>query len=202
VVIFLNEERKNKGNFVKQKKQRIPVKKIKKTILEPFETKPDKYEIVESEPKEIEPVEKKTVKKIFDLPLINAVHNDWLEKKLKETKLQETKMKINPQQHKYEIVEYEPIEPEPKEIETVETKPDKYEIVEYETIGPEPKEIEPVEKKTVKKIFDLPLINAVYNDWLEKKLKEKKNLETKMRINLQQHKYEIVEYETIEPEPI
>ena len=109
----MNEERKNKGNFVKQKKQRIPIKKIKKTILEPFEIKPDKHEIVESEPKEIEPVEKKTVKKIFGLPIINAVYNDWLEKKLKEEKLQETKMRINLQQHKYEIVEYETIEPEP-----------------------------------------------------------------------------------------
>ena len=121
-MVFLNEERKNKGNFVKQKRQRIPVKKIKKTIIEPFETKPDKYEIVEyetiePEPKEIEAVEKKTdektVEKIFDLPLINAVYNDWLEKKLNEKKNLETKMRINIQQHKYEIVEYETIEPEP-----------------------------------------------------------------------------------------
>ena len=44
---FFNEERKNKDNFVKQKKQRIPVKKIKKTTLEPVEKKTDKYKIVE-----------------------------------------------------------------------------------------------------------------------------------------------------------
>jgi len=149
------------------------------------EKKSDDYELVEYITVEINPtqsetIEKETdespVKQTFGLPLINAVYNEWLEKNLKKhnQKPETSKtlfMQSGEETIKFEIEEYEIIQPESNKI-----KPNVKQSIDYKTIKFETKGLKTVEKETdkrpAKQIFDIPIINQVHNDWLEKKQKE------------------------------
>ena len=126
---FLAMAKKNKGNFVKQKKQGAQGKKIR----ESSQIKSDKYKSVG----------KKTVKKNFDLPIVNEVHSNWLKRKIGESDLQETKMIINQKEHTQKLNKSRK-KTDKTELAPIKIKPHKYEIVEYEII-------EPIETETIEK---------------------------------------------------
>ena len=126
-------------------------------------------------------VEEEETVEAFDLPLLNAVYNDWSEKNSKVSKMRINTQKARRKQdflmknletNFFNIEEFEILGADkesigPSKMKLGESKKIRYEPIVMDIVKKEPS------IRTAKKVFDLPIINAVHNDWLEKKLLEK-----------------------------
>ena len=133
------------------------------------------YEMIKLDSKkdktEEEPFEENLDKK-FDMPLTKQVYNKWVDKNPHFKKKREKNSNFLDSTDKIE--EYELLEEDNYELSELQKNEELY----YQTVKFEDAKEITIEsiKKTDnkdKKIFDLPIINSVYNDWVEKKHREK-----------------------------